>query len=208
MSVLDRQSRVSEPDGRAATSWKLTLGAILWEAAVVVGLVAVMDHESTPGRAGWSGDHWPASSRIPRAPDRPTLILFAHPRCPCLSASVAELARILSRVAGRVSVFVALRAPNTPQPGWEPSDLLERLATLPDVHLIQDPGGDEAVRFGAQTSGDVLLYGADERLLFRGGITPGRGHEGNNPGRNAIIGLISGGSSGLSEAPVFGCPLF
>jgi hypothetical protein len=79
---------------------------------------------------------------------------------------------------------------------------------MPDVHLIEDPGGCEAARFGAQTSGDVLLYGADARLLFRGGITPGRGHVGDNPGWDAIIRLISGGSTSLSEAPVFGCPLF
>ncbi|HEX3447903.1 MAG TPA: hypothetical protein VHS97_06590, partial [Isosphaeraceae bacterium] len=77
------------------------------------------------------------------------------------------------------------------------------------VHLIDDSGGEEAARFGARTSGLVALYAPDGRLHFRGGITGSRGHEGDNAGQQALLGLIQGNPSSLPcETPVFGCPLF
>ena len=81
--------------------------------------------------------------------------------------------------------------------------------TVPFVHLIDDPAGREANRFGARTSGLVALYGHDGRLLFRGGITVSRGHEGDNEGRRALLDLIQGNRSSCPrQTPVFGCPIF
>ena len=37
-------------------------------------------------------------------------------------------------------------------------------------------------RFGAETSGQTLLYDRDGRLLFSGGTTGSRGHDGDNAG--------------------------
>jgi hypothetical protein len=92
--------------------------------------------------------------------------------------------------------------------GWVAPDYLRRLATMPGVHLMDDPGGEEAARFGAETSGLVALYAEDGRLLFRGGITSARGHEGDNQGRRALLGLIRGRRSSLSRAtPVYGCAI-
>jgi hypothetical protein len=53
-----------------------------------------------------------------------------------------------------------------------------------------------------------VLYGTDGRLLFRGGITGARGHEGDSAGRDAVVALISGGvSSAAVSTPVFGCQI-
>jgi hypothetical protein len=75
------------------------------------------------------------------------------------------------------------------------------------VTVLDDVDGTEARRFGALTSGQVVVYDADGRLRFSGGITPARGHAGDNAGRSAIIALLEGASSASVETPVFGCSL-
>ena len=59
----------------------------------------------------------------------------------------------------------------------------------------------------ASTSGQTLLFDRDGDLIFSGGITGGRGHSGDNAGRDAIVSLVESGESTLDETPVFGCSL-
>src|SRR5438874_1239265 len=70
-----------------------------------------------------------------------------------------------------------------------------------------DSDGLESGRFGAETSGFVVLYDGQGKLLFRGGITAGRWHAGDNAGEDAILAALNHAASPLSEAPVFGCAL-
>jgi len=72
---------------------------------------------------------------------------------------------------------------------------------------MRDDDGVEAARFGAATSGQVILYDRDGRLLFSGGITASRGHAGDNDGRDAIVSLLGGGRGTRHSSPVFGCSL-
>jgi hypothetical protein len=188
------------------SSRAILIGGVVWFLAIGTGFLALIAYETKPGPAGAGAMHWPAGSRVPLASDRPTLILFSHPRCPCSRATVAELARILAECKGQVAAFVLVYAPARADHEWAPGGSVQRLAGLPNVRLVDDPGGLEAAQFGAQTSGYVVLYGPDGRLLFRGGITGARGHEGDNAGRDAVVALISGGaSSGSVKTPVFGC---
>ena len=60
------------------------------------------------------------------------------------------------------------------------------------MRVVNDVEGVEARRFGAQTSGTTSLYSPDGRLLFSGGITSSRGHEGDNAGEDALTQAISG----------------
>ena len=53
-------------------------------------------------------------------------------------------------------------------------------AAIPGVTVHVDHDGGEARRFGAETSGFVVLYDAHGELLFAGGITTGRGQAGDN----------------------------
>jgi hypothetical protein len=73
--------------------------------------------------------------------------------------------------------------------------------------MIDDEGA-EANRFHAATSGQTLLYDADGRLLFSGGITGSRGHAGDNAGENAIVSWVNSGAAARTETSVFGCALF
>jgi hypothetical protein len=103
----------------------------------------------------------------------------------------------------RVLFFQPLAAVDnwTNGPSWELA------AKIPGVKVEADPGGAEARRFGAQTSGFVVFYDALGKLVFRGGITSARGHMGDNAGSQAIISCALRGSSQLSQTPVFGCSL-
>src|SRR4029078_12925735 len=68
-------------------------------------------------------------------------------------------------------------------------------------------GARVAARLGATTSGHVLVYGADGALLFSGGITSARAHEGDSIGQNAIVRALYGGKPPIDQTPVFGCGL-
>jgi hypothetical protein len=75
------------------------------------------------------------------------------------------------------------------------------------VRVAPDRNGVEARRFGAGTSGHVVIYGGDGRLLFSGGITGARGHVGDNVGLERAIASLRADSPTCARSPVFGCLL-
>lgn len=91
--------------------------------------------------------------------------------------------------------------------GWEKTDLWHSAAMIPGVTTICDEDGREADRFGIETSGHVLLYSASGILLFSGGITASRGHQGSSPGFDALLSCLTEGKPDPTHWPVFGCPL-
>jgi hypothetical protein len=189
--------------------WVALTTTFIWGSAVALGFVALQLHGSSPGQIGAAIEHWPNSSRVPLARRRPTLVMAVHPQCPCTRASASELARVLTSCEGLAEVYILIFLPDRVGHGWVTTDALRLLGTMPGVHLIDDPSGEEAAHFGARTSGLVALYAQNGRLLFRGGITGTRGHEGDNEGRRALIGLIRNNRSSYPrETPVFGCPIF
>ena len=70
---------------------------------------------------------------------------------------------------------------------WSTSALWAIAKRLPSTQVYTDRDGLLAQHFGAYTSGQVLLYDSQDQLRFAGGITPSRGHTGDNPGRAAVI---------------------
>jgi hypothetical protein len=186
--------------------WLLPLCGLAWIAAVAAGTAMLANYAAREGHAAPPGD-WPAETAIGLAPDRPTLVVFAHPQCPCSRASIGELARLLNACGDRVAVRVAFLKPEGFDDEWVRSDLWESAAAIPGVTVFSDDGGAESRRFGAFTSGQALLYDADGHILFRGGITHSRGHEGDNAGSRAIADLVAGRPAEAARAPVFGCSL-
>jgi hypothetical protein len=71
--------------------------------------------------------------------------------------------------------------------------------------VLADPDGREARRLGVMTSGHVLLYDRAGRLLFTGGITGSRGHEGDNVGCESVIRLLRGEGGARHRNDIFGC---
>ena len=60
-------------------------------------------------------------------------------------------------------------------------------------------------RRGFDTAAVLLIVGS---LVFSGGITAARGHEGDNHGRSAIEDHLLHGGARVAHTPVFGCDLF
>src|ERR1043165_1638630 len=160
--------------------------SLFWLIAVGTGFVVILNYQSAGGRAGIAPEHWPAGAQITPDSKRDTLIMFAHPQCPCTRASMEELNRLLARYRGQVTTHVMFFKPETFSNDWAQSDLWSSAAAIPNVSVHADTNGVQARLFGAETSGYVLLYDAQGRLLFRGGITGGRGHAGGNPGENTV----------------------
>lgn len=178
--------------------------AAAWIGGLSLGFRALETYENTPGSTGVVPESWPQTSAIKHATDRPTLVLFAHPLCPCTRATLGELAEIMAAAEGKLSAFVVFLKPDDTGADWDDTELQRTAASIPGVTILSDRAGTEAKRFGAQTSGYTLLFAADGHRLFAGGITASRGHAGANIGQDAIIALAN-----KRDAPhqtrVFGC---
>lgn len=186
----------------------LIMSGMLWLGAVGLGLHELWGYASDPGPALVAPARWPAGSQITQASGRPTLVMFAHPHCPCTRASIGELALLMTQCEGRVTAYVLFFKPRDFPDDWEKTDLWHSAAAIPSVTPIQDDDGMEARRFHAATSGHTVLYDAQGLLLFSGGITASRGHSGDNDGRSSIVTLLTEGVMEKTKTPTFGCSLF
>jgi hypothetical protein len=192
---------------RFGSGFKWTIVIAVWLTGVLLGLLAIQQQSSTPSAKARAPSQWPSGGRIQRDLDRPTLVLFAHPYCPCTRASLAELSRLMTTLSGRLGLRVLFSRPEGVEGDGESSGLVERARHIPGAVVDVDVGGREAASFGAYTSGEAFLFGADGGLLFHGGITAARGHEGDNVGSRSIISLLTTGSTDLAQSAVFGCEL-
>jgi hypothetical protein len=178
-----------------------------WLLAVGGGFIVLMDYQGTAGAMGNTPHDWPSDSALRVMPGRNNLIMFVHPKCPCSRASIEELNRLLATTGGKFSTRVLFFKPSEMSQDWTDTSLYRAVVSLPGVIALDDIDGKEARRFGAKTSGCVFLYGPSGDLLFKGGITSGRGHAGDNPGENALGALLRGQGTTTHQTPVFGCSL-
>lgn len=181
--------------------------ALVWIGTIVFGSKALLSYETTPGRIGAVPSSWPTASSIVRSHDASSLIVLAHPHCPCTKATVHELAQILAQAHGTIRAYVLYLKPQNSTDDWNDTALLRSAAAILGVAVLPDIDGREAKLFGVETSGHALLFNPQGELLFSGGITASRGHEGDNAGESAIIALANNHTVTHSRTPVFGCPL-
>jgi hypothetical protein len=200
-------SQVTLPLEKSCRAWPgLHLLVVLgWLAAIGYAFFWLCQYEATPGKHGAAPSDWPAGGPLRLDPDRFTLVLALHSRCPCSRATVQELADILTRHPSQVVVAVLLYCPEPEGAGSDDNHL--NLRVLPAGIRVERANCGEARRFGAATSGHVLLYRPDGRLVFSGGITRGRGQVGDSPGRAALCARLRGVCESLASTAVYGCPL-
>jgi hypothetical protein len=184
-----------------------TLLGATWIAAVAFGARILLQYENGAGRTGLVPTAWPAGSALERSTEKSTLIMLAHPHCPCTRASVGELAQIMADAQGKVVAYVLFVRPQYAGPDWDDTDLRHSAAAIPGVTVLTDADGVESGYFGAETSGQTLLFDREGAMVFNGGITASRGHAGGNTGESAILAALSGGHAGHVRTPVFGCAL-
>jgi len=179
----------------------------VWLVGAVKGMTMLWDYENTPGTAGSAPQQWPHKSAFLRPVDRSTLVMTVHPKCPCTRASLNELALLMTRLHGRIAVYVLFYKPREFAENWEKTDLWQSAAIIPGVALLTDNEGMEARRFGAVTSGQTMLYSASGKLLFSGGLTPARGHIGDSLGFQAIVYAVTHNRAIHTVSAVYGCSL-
>lgn len=159
------------------------------------------------GPTGAPPERWPEASRLERAAGEHTLVMVVHPRCSCTRASIRELSLLMTRLHGRLSAYVLFVKPEGAADHWERTDLWTSASIISGVTVVGDARGEEAARFGAVTSGHVYLFRPDGALVFNGGITPSRSHQGDNVGRERIESLVRHGRAERDESAVYGCAI-
>ncbi|HWS72648.1 MAG TPA: hypothetical protein VN605_11065 [Thermoanaerobaculia bacterium] len=190
---------------RNAAIW---VAAVVWIAGIAYGSMTMWQFQRKAGESASAPSRWPASSRLSLAKNGPTVVVFAHPRCPCTRATVSQLRELLSgplRKGGTVYVLV-LKPREFPE-GWEKTDVWRSAASIPGVTVIPDIDGAEAASLGVRTSGQTLVYDTAGKLVFHGGITALRGEVGENPGSRSVGSALAGRAPAREETPVFGCPI-
>lgn len=180
--------------------------ALLWGALLIAANLLLFRYQGTAGEPALAPALWPTQSGMPLDSHQATLLMFVHPSCECTESSLRELCRLLPQTRRPLAVYLVVSlAPGMDQE-WITLSTLKTLQRSPGVHVVMDRGLLETDRFGVRTSGDVLLYSAQCRLLFSGGITPSRAHEGSARGQRLLLEAIQNGSA-ARQTQVFGCPL-
>jgi hypothetical protein len=180
---------------------------LLWVGLVLFGARTLLNYEYAPGPAATAPSHWPANSSLARRESKFTLVMLVHPNCPCTRASLAELEILMAKLHGKLAAFVVFSKPGAGAAEIHDSDLWKKAKTIPDVVAVHDGHGVETGKFGGQVSGQTMLYDPQGRLLFSGGITAARGHQGDNAGVDAVIRSVRGDAVAAGHPPAFGCAL-
>lgn len=188
---------------------KWFIGALIagWVGLMGGAFFFLVRHEQTPGAATASvATNLPAELKLSFAPDRTVLLMFVHPRCPCSRASLGELEEMMSHAPGSSEVCMVFYKPAGEPDDWVKTGLYKEAQRVGWQTRV-DPGGALAARFGATTSGHVLIYDAKGRLSFSGGITASRGHWGDSESEATALKVLQNELPGMSTRPVYGCPL-
>ncbi len=181
---------------------------IVWLSLAATGVFYLARFEGTAAQGEVAYPSvFPEASQLRPGDDIPTLIFFAHPKCPCTRAGLRELARLMAEIDGKVTAYVVFLQPKGVEPEWTVTDSFHAATAIPNVQVVIDKDELETTLFNARTSSITLLYDRDKKLRFDGGLTLARGHEGSGPGRNAIFDIVTSDISSSAASPVFGCPL-
>ncbi|MFI4876268.1 MAG: hypothetical protein ACIALR_13045 [Blastopirellula sp. JB062] len=199
----------SSPPPSSPFRWRLSLSIACWGAAFCLfwwSMTAYSFQVEPPAKTLVS---WPSDSTLPRADARPTALFFVHPRCPCTLASISELEESLETLpaASRPLVLAVATVPAEFDREWVETEQIERLSRWPGSPLWIDPGGYEAEKFGAVTSGHVQVFAPSGKLVFSGGVTGSRGHQGDNGGKDALLAALRENAISPRRSPTFGCRL-
>jgi hypothetical protein len=181
----------------------VALGAA-WSLAILWTCGSLWDHAYRPAKnptdfpAPFAADETTSSSRI---------VLFAHPFCPCTKATLSELEESLSRLPANVAVAVVFVTVGLPPAEVSASPLMAMARSLPHVTVKQDDAGHLACSYGATVSGETFFVDSRGRVLYHGGLTPARGHQGDATGQTLLEQVARGKREGPCAAPIFGCSL-
>lgn len=198
-------------------------------AMAAIGFVELTDYSSRPGDSGSIPAHLhdlepsePALAETSLAEaslpetllptaltdnQRQTLLFFYHPKCPCTTASVRVLERLLARCVDQPKLTAIAYCPPEENESWIETRTTNALSKLKHSDIIVDRNGQWSRQFGVSVSGHLLLYDRKGHLEFSGGITPYRGHEGDSPSSIDLLERLNSDTQDFRTWPVFGCTI-
>lgn len=180
---------------------------VVWAIVLVVGFAVMEQYSLTPGEMHEAALQWPQTDELQRIAGKPTLVMFAHPKCPCTRASIGELARLVTRCRDKATVYVVFPIYKGVGEDWEQTALMSQAEQIEGVQTVCDPQCQLCNLFHATSSGETFLYDSKGNLAYHGGITSSRGHAGDSAGQDAILSVLMQRGGRVSSHPVFGCSL-
>lgn len=172
---------------------------VLWAGLIAAGFGAAWKYETVSGRASTLA-YRPEGAGASRR-----LTMFVHPECPCTHASLLGIRSLIAEGLDPSSVEIVVVGDKASVASLRRSKNAMEAQTIPGVQVTYDPDGSIADKFGASTSGQVFLFGEDGAVLFRGGITDLRGHEGPSVGLESLRQALHGQTPEVRETRVLGC---
>ncbi len=207
MSSLELESAGSRARGDARKQGVLIALCVAWCVSLATGFAVFASYKSASSDQGEASPlRFPSDASFVRNAEKPTLLMFIHPGCACSRASLAELARVLLQVGPVPQTFVVIQADGPPEALVE-TDITRKARGLAGVSVVVDAFGHEAQRFAATTSGHTLLYAEQGELLFSGGLTNTRGHEGPSFGQEHLLSVLRDHDRSQKHTEIFGCSL-
>src|SRR2546423_15284646 len=98
---------------------------LLWAGLIVAGYAWLLRYNFAAGNTLTAPGRLPPPFGSPGGSRRPQLFIALHPRCPCSRATVAELAKILSRAPNAGDVTVLMYRPADRGESWLQGPLLD-----------------------------------------------------------------------------------
>lgn len=193
------------PTGPPMKAW---LSLCVWLIVVGAGWVALGAYANTAGAQRAVPNRWPKNSKLKWNPNALNVVIFVHPKCSCSQATINLYREVESSTRLHVQTQVAFYCPSDESESWAEDRLWRSVGVLPNVIRLIDRGGQEVKNFGVTTSGHVVVYSPNGELLFSGGITSRRAHEGESLGSQTLKRLFHEKSHGQLSLPVFGCRIF
>jgi hypothetical protein len=197
-------------DSQLVTNKKLLLAAFAgWLILLGCGWAAMARYGAAAGEQALAPVVLPPALKQFSAQAKPTLFLALHPQCDCSRATLHELRRVLQDAgADAPLVYVLLYRPSHHVAHWNDNGILPESDLGSSANVIADPEGRYAAMLHADTSGEVVLYARNGSLLFQGGITASRGHEGPSAGADRLQAALQNGTRSTARSSVFGCNIF
>lgn len=199
----------SHPPRRVAVAVRAVAGVAAcaaWIAIALFGWNSLLRHTYQPAGVEEGATNWPDADRNPTSAAY-TVVVFAHPLCPCTRATLNKLHESITRFPDDRRIEVIFATAGLDSADVADSFNVRTARRLEGVEVRFDETGEIVRRFGATVSGEVFAFDREGRRVFHGGITTGRGHEGDSTSQREFERRICGRASDAFSAPVYGCLL-
>ena len=118
-----------------------------WAIGLVSGFSLIVSHNFATGNVSSAPIEWPDGINLESDANHPTLLVFIHPQCPCSSATIGELERLLADVNQQVKCTILMVCPSDHVDQWMKSKNTERSKSIEGVQIVVDVDGTTAAKF-------------------------------------------------------------